>query len=121
MYEIQVREEIDILHKIQGEDEMEGILHEHHLIIGALVELPSPEDIFLPMRGIVDIVEREITKYDSMNLNNHPSFQSTRVLIEDLARILFEEIDAKLVEIGLNVSRVEIGDARDKVKIIYHH
>lgn len=119
MYELVIREEIDIFHKIIGEEHHVGVLHEHHLIIDVGVSLPPPEQDFYPSRQLMDIIEKEIQNYDSVNLNDLPEFAETRFLLEDLARILCSKIGPRLTAIGTTITRVEISDYRGKIRIIY--
>lgn len=121
MYEVMVTEEIDIIHKIFGEFQQYGILHEHHLSISVSVSLPDPQTgIFIPMRTLIDLIRSEIQQFDSNQLNNMPAFQNTRFLIEDLARVMYDCVEERIKTYELSVIKVEITDALGKVKIIYH-
>ncbi len=120
-YELSIQTHFSAAHQLRGYDGDCARLHGHNWHVRLFVACRDLDA--LGMGVDYKVLKRElkaaISDWDHYNLNDVPPFDRINPTSENVARVLFERLSARLNDARARVSRIEIAETC-AAKVIYH-
>jgi 6-pyruvoyltetrahydropterin/6-carboxytetrahydropterin synthase len=120
-YELMIETDFAAAHSLRGYPGDCARLHGHNWRVELYVSCETLDDIGIAVD--YKILKRELkaalADWDHYNLNDVPPFDSINPSSENVARVLYERMAARLDDSRLRVSRIAIGETCT-AKVTYH-
>ena len=97
---------VNASHAIRWQEGM-GEAHPHTYELICEVSLAK----FLKFNEVEEQIHQVLDPLEGQFLNDLPAFKETNPTLEELTRYLFNQIDAKVTDIGCQLLRIEVGES----------
>lgn len=114
MYEVTIKKDFSAAHTLRDVGGMCEGLHGHNFIVEATLSAPAlnGEGLAVDFRDAKAWLSEVIGELDHTCLNELPCFSGRNPSSENIARLIYDRIGAKLGE-GLSVARVTVWESDD--------
>ena len=110
MYELDITRDFSAAHRLVGYNGLCSALHGHNWTVQVFIRAKALAGIGIA--ADFTVIKRELTAiladYDHKYLNELPEFQGINPTSENIARILFERLDAAVKIPGVSLDRVRV-------------
>jgi 6-pyruvoyltetrahydropterin/6-carboxytetrahydropterin synthase len=115
MYEVKINTKFSSAHQLRGYDGKFENLHGHNWGATVIVEAKALDAIGLGIDFVVlkEKVDAILSKLDYHNINEVPPFDKQNPSAENIARWLFDRLNADIKTETVRVKRVEIREMED--------
>ncbi len=113
MYEIMVETHLDAAHFLRGYRGKCEAMHGHRFRVAARVSAAALNDIGIAydFADLKKDLNEAIAGLDHTCLNDHPAFQDMNPSSENLARLVYDRLEASLRGSGLKLGTVEVWES----------
>ena len=110
MFELDITRDFSAAHKLVGYNGLCSALHGHNWTVQVFIRASQLDEIGIA--ADFTVIKRELTAilagFDPKYLNELPEFQGINPTSENIARILFEKLDAAIHIPGVSLDRVRV-------------
>ena len=110
MFELDITRDFSAAHRLVGYNGLCSALHGHNWTVQVFIRAEKLDEIGIA--ADFTVIKRELTAilaaYDHKYLNELPDFQGINPTSENIARILFEKLDAAFNIPGVKLDRVRV-------------
>ena len=110
MFELDITRDFSAAHRLVGYNGLCSALHGHNWTVQVFIHAEKLDEIGIA--ADFTVIKRELTavlaEYDHKYLNELPDFQGINPTSENIARILFEKLDAAIRIPGVSLDRVRV-------------
>jgi 6-pyruvoyltetrahydropterin/6-carboxytetrahydropterin synthase len=120
MYELTVDSHFDAAHCLRGYEGSCSRVHGHTWTASVTVAAEGVGEIGLSMdfRDIAARLDDEVRELDHQNLNDLPAFTDLNPTAENIARYLYDRLDARFDVPDVNVLSVTVGES-ERYRVTY--
>jgi 6-pyruvoyltetrahydropterin/6-carboxytetrahydropterin synthase len=110
MFELDITREFSAAHRLAGYNGLCSALHGHNWTVQVFIRAKQLDEIGIA--ADFTVIKRELSAiladFDHKYLNELPDFQGINPTSENIARILFEKLDAAIDIPGVKLDRVRV-------------
>ena len=113
MYEISIGKSFSAAHSLRGYDGNCACLHGHNWQVKATLRVQQLDEIGIAcdFKKLKREVDKAIGKFDHVCLNETESFASCNPTSENIARVIYQELSAKLNDGNVKDFKVEVSES----------
>ena len=112
VFEISVATEFSAAHSLQGYPGNCAQVHGHNWTVEVFVRCRELNEIGIAIdfREVKRAIKESIENLDHSCLNEHPAFKHTNPSSENIAKLLYKELSAKISLENAKISRVKVSE-----------
>jgi 6-pyruvoyltetrahydropterin/6-carboxytetrahydropterin synthase len=112
VFEISVATEFSAAHSLQGYPGNCAQVHGHNWTVEVFVRCRELNaiGIAIDFREVKRAIKESIENLDHSCLNEHPAFKYTNPSSENIAKLLYKELSAKISSENAKISRVKVSE-----------